>query len=169
MSNLLATPTDPPGVRARTRSAAGQLEMDYVVTPRSVRIARAIVGAHLDLWGLGVLADRAELALSELLTNVWRHTRPNGDGQRNAQITLTRTPDGVALLVHDSDPALPILKSAASSEESGRGLQLVTAVADRFGVSLSPSGGKDVWLSLLQPEDEGIVESAASHASGSAR
>jgi len=169
MSNLLAPPTDPPGVRARTRSAAGQLEMDYVVTPRSVRIARTIVGAHLRLWGLEVLTDRAELALSELLTNVWRHTRPNGDGQRNAQITVTRTPDGVALLVHDSDPALPHLRSAGGSEESGRGLQLVKAVADKFGVSPSPSGGKDVWLSLLKPGDEGLVETAASSASGSVR
>ncbi|MEU3795887.1 ATP-binding protein [Streptomyces fructofermentans] len=146
-------------MRARTHSSTGKLEMDYVVTPSSVRIARVIVSAHLNLWGLGQLADGACLAVSELLTNVWQHTRPNQLGQRNVHVTLTRTPDGVVLCVHDPDPRLPESVRTADDDESGRGLFLVQELAHRFGVSPSPSGGKDVWLSFLNTT--GSVSAAA--------
>ncbi|MER6628273.1 ATP-binding protein [Streptomyces sp. NPDC000987] len=136
-----------------TCAAAGKLEMDYEVTPLSVRIARVIVSAHLRLWGMEKLVDTGALVVSELLTNVLNHARPDCDGRRSALITVTRTPDGVALCVHDEDPSLPQQRCADDDDEDGRGLQLVSAVADRFGVSPTPSGGKDVWLTLLSPRE----------------
>ncbi|MGW1729342.1 ATP-binding protein [Streptomyces sp. NPDC002306] len=140
-----------------TRSTAGHLEMDYVVTPLSVRITRTIVRAHLRLWHLQAFTDKAELAVSELLTNVWLHAKPGNDGQKSAQVTLSRIPDGVTLLVHDQDPTLPRLAQASDAEESGRGFQLVTTIADRFGVAPSPNGGKDVWVSFLTPADVPVI------------
>ncbi|MFE2097910.1 ATP-binding protein [Streptomyces sp. NPDC059468] len=127
--------------------------MDYAVTPLSVRIARTIVSAHLRLWGLEDLVESGALAISELMTNVLDHTRPDSEGRRTARVTVTRTPDGVALCVHDSDSALPRQRCAGDDDEGGRGLQVVRAVADEFGVSRPPSGGKDVWLTLLKPRD----------------
>jgi anti-sigma regulatory factor (Ser/Thr protein kinase) len=151
MASLLAHPTAATGVRGTTRATAGMLEMDYDVTPLSVRIARVIVSAHLRLWGLEKLVDTGALVVSELLTNVLNHTRPDRDGRRSALITVTRTPDGVALCVHDEDPSLPQRRCAGDEDEDGRGLQLVSVIADQFGVSRTPSGGKDVWLTLLSP------------------
>jgi hypothetical protein len=53
----------------------------------------------------------------------------------------------------DREPArLPILSQAADDDESGRGLLLVDAVADRWGYDLQGSGrrpwGKEVWAEL---------------------
>lgn len=107
MASLLAPPTAPTGVRGTTRATTGKLELDYDVTPLSVRIARTIVSAHLRLWGLECLIDPGALAISELMTNVLDHTRPDSEGRRTARVTVTCTPDGAALCVHDSDPALP--------------------------------------------------------------
>ncbi|WP_406469916.1 ATP-binding protein [Streptomyces sp. NBC_01615] len=132
------------------RSTAGHFEMDLVVAPLSVRIARVIVGAHIRLWGLDALLDRAGLAVSELLTNVWEHSRPTGGGQMKAsRITLTRIPDGVTLCVHDADPTLPREMLAAFDDEHGRGLQIVKALSDQYGVCPSLDGGKDIWLTIL--------------------
>ncbi|MFJ9821163.1 ATP-binding protein [Streptomyces sp. NPDC101151] len=140
-------------MRGTTRATTGKLEMDYEVTPLSVRIARTIVSAHLRLWGLESLLDAGALAVSELMTNVLDHTRPDGEGCRTARVTVTRIPDGVALCVHDSDSASPHQRSAGDDDEGGRGLQVVRAVADYFGISRPPSGGKDVWLTVLMPRD----------------
>lgn len=154
MASLLAHPTAATGVRGTTRATAGTLEMDYEVTPLSVRIARVIVCAHLRLWGMEPLVDAGALAVAELLTNVLDHTRPDREGRRCARVTVTRTPDGVAVCVHDDDPSLPRRRCAGDDDEAGRGLQLVTAIADQFGVSATPSGGKDVWLTLRPPQSE---------------
>ncbi|WP_227026005.1 ATP-binding protein [Streptomyces fodineus] len=140
-------------MRGTTRATSGKLEMDYDVTPLSVRIARTVVSAHLRLWGLENLIDTGALAISELMTNVLDHTRPDSEGRRSARVTVTRIPDGVALCVHDSDSALPLQRRAGDDDENGRGLQLVRAIADKFGISQPPSGGKDVWLTLLVPLD----------------
>jgi anti-sigma regulatory factor (Ser/Thr protein kinase) len=128
------------------------LEMDYDVTPLSVRIARVVVSAHLRLWGMEKLVDAGALVVSELLANVLHHTRPDRDGRRSALVTVIRTPDRVALCVHDEDPSLPQQRCAGDDDEDGRGLQLVSVIADQFGVSRTP-GGKDVWLTLLSPRD----------------
>ncbi|MFD3590489.1 ATP-binding protein [Streptomyces sp. NPDC058683] len=151
MVETLTRPEASEGVRALARVSAGHLDMTLDVTPRSVGLARRIVGTHLDLWGFGRLCDVAELVVTELLTNVLQHTPPVHDGTREAQITLTKIPGGVTLCVHDDDPNQPRLVQASSDSEHGRGIQLVKALADVFGSALSPGGGKDVWVTLLVP------------------
>ncbi|MFD7445665.1 ATP-binding protein [Streptomyces sp. NPDC059909] len=108
------------------------------------------------LWGLDDLRDSARLAVSELLTNVLLHTEPDDDGHRSAQITVTRTPDGVALCVHDGDPKLPREMTAAGDEESGRGLHLIKAVADRFGLSPSPAVARTSGSASSKPSLTGL-------------
>ncbi|MEU2774630.1 ATP-binding protein [Streptomyces sp. NPDC007162] len=151
MVETLTRPEASEGVRALARVSAGHLDMTLDVTPRSVGLARRIVGANLDLWGFGRLCDVAELVVTELLTNVLRHTAPAHDGAREAQITLTKIPGGVTLCIHDDDPNEPRQVQASPDSEHGRGIQLVKALAEVFGSALSPGGGKDVWVTLLVP------------------
>ncbi|EYT83913.1 regulatory protein, partial [Streptomyces sp. Tu 6176] len=69
--------------------------------------------------------------------------------------TVTRTPGsgGVRIEVTDARgeqlPTTPPYPEGPSTEaESGRGLLLVEALADRWGVQPYPPGGKTVWAEI---------------------
>ncbi|AEW95752.1 hypothetical protein SCATT_33810 [Streptantibioticus cattleyicolor NRRL 8057 = DSM 46488] len=112
---------------------------------------RRVVRAQLGAWGLGNLADLAELALSELATNVVRHV---GDGTP-AACTLEAHHDRVRLTMHDVSATLPAQRQATVLDENGRGLDLVAAVSNAWGASPGPAG-KSIWCELADwtsPED----------------
>ncbi|MET9868475.1 MULTISPECIES: ATP-binding protein [unclassified Streptomyces] len=150
MANLLElTPVPATGVRATTRSKPGLLELDLDVTPEAVPIVRTIVRAHLTLWGLPGLIGNTTLAVTELLSNVLKHTQPIAStGARSARLTITRLTGVLSVCMRDFNPVLPKLSNEAGDAESGRGLQLVTAFADDCGCS-EFTGGKDVWANFL--------------------
>ncbi|MYX31425.1 ATP-binding protein [Streptomyces sp. SID8381] len=122
--------------------------------PSTAAIGRALVRDVLSVWHLDGLADRAALIVTELIANASRHTPCS-----EIRLTVAR-PDAARLRVGvvDREPArLPILSQAAD-DESGRGLLLVDAVADRWGYDLHGSGrrpwGKEVWAELRTGGDE---------------
>ncbi|MEU2585310.1 ATP-binding protein [Streptomyces avermitilis] len=149
MADLLELTAAPAtGVRAMTRSKPGHLEIDLDVTAKAVPIVRTIVCAHLRLWDLGGLADRVPLVVTELLTNVLRHTPPEArTGARKARLTITRLPEVLNVCVRDSDRTLPQFSYTGPDAESGRGLNIVRAFADDFGCAPA-NGGKDVWVNF---------------------
>jgi anti-sigma regulatory factor (Ser/Thr protein kinase) len=157
MANLLElTPAPATGVRATTRSKPGYLEINLDVTPEAVPIIRAIVRAHLQLWGLAGLIGDATLAVTELLTNVLNHTQPVAStGTRNARLTITRLTGVLSVCVRDFDPAMPKPSNGAADAERGRGLHLIRAFADDCGCS-EFTGGKDVWANFLIRSEETI-------------
>ncbi|MFB6904012.1 ATP-binding protein [Streptomyces bacillaris] len=117
--------------------------------PSTAEIGRGLVRDVLGVWHLDCLADRAVLIVTELVANASRHTTCS-----EIRLTVAR-PDATRLRVGvvDREPArLPILSQAADDDESGRGLLLVDAVADRWGYELHGSGrrpwGKEVWAEL---------------------
>ncbi|MFF2406566.1 ATP-binding protein [Streptomyces sp. NPDC058092] len=95
-------------------------------------------------------ADSPDLLLcvGELLTNVIVHL---GEG---TPVTLRGSGTCVGRIrVELSDPApcaWPVLRTAASGDESGRGLSLVDALTLRWGVEQG-SYGKTVWCELRAP------------------
>ncbi|MFC8239348.1 ATP-binding protein [Streptomyces chartreusis] len=123
--------------------------------PSTAEIGRDLVRDVLGVWHLDGLADRAALIVTELIANASRHTPCS-----EIRLTVAR-PDATRLRVGvvDREPArLPILSQAADDDESGRGLLLVDAVADRWGYDLHGSGrrpwGKEVWAELRAGGDE---------------
>lgn len=113
-------------------------------------------------WGLGELADIIELIVSELVTNAVRASVDDDDRPRYtpetglACIHLRLSTDGLAALVEvwDENFELPAPTQPGLDDESGRGLMLVDALAERWGLDLPPSGrGKVVWAlaSGIQP------------------
>ncbi|WP_155058804.1 ATP-binding protein [Streptomyces blattellae] len=123
--------------------------------PSTAEIGRDLVRDVLGVWHLDGLADRAALIVTELIANACRHTPCS-----EIRLTVAR-PDATRLRVGvvDREPArLPILSQAADDDESGRGLLLVDAVADRWGYDLHGSGrrpwGKEVWAELRTGGDE---------------
>ncbi|MFJ4095600.1 ATP-binding protein [Kitasatospora sp. NPDC089913] len=113
---------------------------------------RAELRDALRRWGVAELIDTAELLSSELVTNAIRHT------DRDAMFTarLYREPaaaGGRARLrveVEDESDLRPTRRTPGEQASSGRGLMLVEALADGWGVE--PRGsGKRVWFELTTP------------------
>lgn len=118
--------------------------------PSHVPGVRALVAEHLALLRLPAhRLDDAVLAAKELFTNALRHGSP----ERGDTITvgIECGPYELRVSVADRSPALPARRTADGPEESGRGLTIVAALTDDWGVAAADPGttGKKVWFSML--------------------
>ena len=109
--------------------------------PASVGAARREVRTRLHGAGLGQLVDDAALAASELVANAVLHART----QITLRVATTRT--AVRVTVEDLNPQLPTPAPMGATATSGRGLALLQALAEDWGVHPLPCG-KAVWFSL---------------------
>ncbi|MFI0714203.1 ATP-binding protein [Streptomyces inhibens] len=114
---------------------------------RSVPLAREFARKALADWDLEHLADDVLLCVSELATNALLHGVPPGRGYR---LWLSLEEDGmVRVEVHDSgdgEPRVPVPYDEVEGE-AGRGLLLVSALADAWGVG-ERVPGKAVWCAF---------------------
>ncbi|MBA2752664.1 MAG: ATP-binding protein [Actinobacteria bacterium] len=110
--------------------------------PESPGRARRFVSSWLEQWGYSSLVERAELVTSELATNAVAHA-----GQPFT-VALEDLGDGVHITVRDPVPHLPVSRAASHLESSGRGMQIVEALASSWGATLVPGDGKLVWCNL---------------------
>ncbi|MEU5287412.1 ATP-binding protein [Streptomyces sp. CA-278952] len=111
----------------------------------SVSAARRHVRTVLVGWKLGGLIDDATLITSELATNVLAHAKGTGD---YFELGLRRRNGVLILEVADSYQWLmPELRKPSDDETSGRGLLIVDALAERWGVR-PRNPGKTVWVHL---------------------
>ncbi|MEU4798779.1 SpoIIE family protein phosphatase [Streptomyces sp. NPDC023327] len=112
--------------------------------PGEVGRARRLVRAQLRTWSLDALGESAELLVSELVTNVVRHSR-------STRLDLRLVRSGTLLCeVEDDDHTLPALRGAGPGDEFGRGLRVVSSLAKEWGTSRTNSG-KTVWCELTLP------------------
>ncbi|MFE2092919.1 ATP-binding protein [Streptomyces sp. NPDC059460] len=108
---------------------------------RSVRAAREFVRAALADWGFGeARTDDVLLCVSELATNAVLHGVPSGRGYR-VRLWLGEQRQ-LRVEVHDSGDGEPGVREPDG--ESGRGLVIVEALADLWGVG-EREPGKVVW------------------------
>jgi anti-sigma regulatory factor (Ser/Thr protein kinase) len=129
----------------------GRLTMDgfarwllSAVTPEAERVpyVRRQAAAVLRLWRLDRVTAAVELLMDELAGNAVRHAR--------TPFSVTLTWDGHTLRgeVTDVNPLPPRPKhSPAPDDLGGRGLLLVSRLADRWGFE-GHSRGKTVWFEL---------------------
>jgi anti-sigma regulatory factor (Ser/Thr protein kinase) len=120
-----------------------QYGMRFTVGEHSARHIRRIVRSYLGVWGMPELTDAAELAVTELLANVVRHVP-----DRHCGLLILRHPEGLRVEVTDRAPGLPLARDAGADEESGRGLALLDAVVDKWGVETRRGPGKTVWFEV---------------------
>lgn len=133
----------PPPVVAATL-AGDIVDVSLPNEPAAAGQARGVVRDTLTRWRLPLLIESCALAVSELVTNAVRHGRPP-IGMR-----LRRRPRDVRLDVRDSDPQTgpaPDGGDAIKERESGRGLNIVQAIADDSGSEHIPGDGKTVFAS----------------------
>jgi anti-sigma regulatory factor (Ser/Thr protein kinase) len=117
----------------------------FLVRRHSVPESRHHVEALLTQWKLGGLINDVTLIASELTTNVVQHACGTGDFFDLALRIRTGT---LILEVSDSFQwEMPELKKPDDADTGGRGLVLVDALSERWGVR-PRDPGKTVWAQL---------------------
>ncbi|MEU6380138.1 ATP-binding protein [Streptomyces sp. NPDC046909] len=125
-----------------------QRDQFYRRDRRSVGAARRFALWSLVHWGMGEWerADDLSLCVSELATNALLHGAPPG---RGFLLRVRYDGDVLRVEVHDSGGGEPCV-SEQGDEEGGRGLLLVAALADKWGVG-QRDPGKVVWCEFVRP------------------
>ncbi|MBT2469409.1 ATP-binding protein [Streptomyces sp. ISL-66] len=107
-------------------------------TPRGARLGRMLAVEQLRSWGLPF--EVPALIIAELSANAVTHGKVPG---RDFRLTLTVIPDTLCIEVMDTrGDRIPRIHDA------GRGLVLVEALADRWGVREGPAPCKVVWAEV---------------------
>lgn len=134
-------------------SEAAFLHRDVFALPAhgaSVAAARSRVGELLRQWGVcEPVHDDVALVISELFTNALVHTD-------SSEITcrLQTTAETVYLAITDQGLGATGPQVREPDAESGRGLLLVNALAELWGVSNDHGHGRTVWAILPWDEPE---------------
>ncbi|MFF3399799.1 ATP-binding protein [Streptomyces sp. NPDC002659] len=136
----------------RTESSAPVRQFTVLLSPtrRGARLARLLTTAQLATWGLP--SESAAQIVAELATNATRHGRVQG---RDFRLDLAVEDEGKRLRIEVTDtrgdrlpPGSGTSTAPAADCESGRGLLIVEALADRWGVASGPVPRKTVWAEL---------------------
>ncbi|MEV0178538.1 SpoIIE family protein phosphatase [Streptomyces sp. NPDC050625] len=135
---------------ARTRALPCDQVADWDVPrdPAAVSGMRSAVSEKLDEWDLSELGFGMELVLSELITNAIRY----GSEPIHVRLIRDRT---VTCEVSDGSSTSPHLRYAATTDEGGRGLFLVSQMAERWGTRYTPQG-KVIWAELAPPDPDEV-------------
>lgn len=151
---------------ARVRDALHQWPLTVVMQPLGAlptapRAARAYVRTMLAIWGLGYLCESAGLIVSELVANGVNASAGEDGPYRDGRLLIVQVilrVNGTRVRAEVWDEALgaPAPREAANDAETGRGLQLVEALATRWGWhnGTGPGPAKCVWAELAgEPEN----------------
>ncbi|MFI7870022.1 ATP-binding protein [Streptomyces salinarius] len=130
-----------------------EFTMRFTSTPRGARLARRLVSHRLNDWGhpyATTVNETLTLITAELTANAVRHGHVPG---RDFHVQLTLAEGTFRIEVTDTraenQPPAASPLAIDSLSESGRGLLLVAALADDWGVSPRKAApGKTVWAEL---------------------
>jgi Histidine kinase-like ATPase domain len=117
----------------------------FAPSPSEIGAARHFAQAAAEEWGCAS-ADLG-LVVSELATNACVHARSP------FTVSLRRHGSRVVVEVTDEDPT-PAVVGPPATGPSGRGMQIVAALACAWGVA-GHDPGKSVWAVLDCPDDTG--------------
>jgi stage II sporulation SpoE-like protein/histidine kinase-like protein/GAF domain-containing protein len=109
----------------------------------SARRARGLIRRPLTRWDLADLIPVTELLVSELVTNSVRYAQ----GMIGLRLVLE---GGLVVEVTDDSAALPRLRHPDEDDERGRGLQVISQFAQRWGARRTATG-KVVWCEQALP------------------
>ena len=123
---------------------------DLPADPAIVAYARKQVAATLCGWGLDDAAFITGLVVSELVTNAIRHA------ESPIQLRLIRDRTLICE-VSDGSSTAPHLRRARALDEDGRGLLLISRLAQRWGTRQGPHG-KTIWAEQALPRRDAVTD-----------
>lgn len=127
-----------------TRESAlkGQRKI-FLAAPAASALARRWATTQLDGLGLSDgVRDDVELVLAELVNNALTHTSAT-----TVAVTLLVASDVTVVVEDDSADSPPRLRRPAQSDESGRGMRIIEALAQSWGTTPT-AHGKAVWARI---------------------
>ncbi|TDC60324.1 ATP-binding protein [Actinomadura sp. GC306] len=119
----------------------GPAQIVVPVHAESIKVARDWVEEVLRRLGQDVYV--AKVVVSELVTNVLRHT-----ASTTATVRIIQADEGTVIEVFDSCDVLPKVEPADLLSEGGRGLAMMGALVKEWGAQPVGGGGKAVWALL---------------------
>ena len=120
----------------------GDSRLDLPPVPMAATLARDFVRQCSTELDADDVVDALVLCASELVTNALDHAAPP------YRLTVSRWPDRVRIAVADASVRLPVLRAASAVSERGRGIFILEAMANQWGVDPTPAG-KTVWAEFL--------------------
>jgi anti-sigma regulatory factor (Ser/Thr protein kinase) len=122
--------------------------LDLGPLPSAVPCARLHAKHVFREWGLAHVAEDAELIVSELMTNALNAVKSPRDCQP-ITLRLLASREYLLIQVWDALTAAPAPRPHAIDSETGRGLEIVTLLSDRWGYYHPAEGGKVTWAALV--------------------
>jgi anti-sigma regulatory factor (Ser/Thr protein kinase) len=139
------------------------MQLEIGTDPMEVGRARRWARSRLNGSGVeveGPLAETLILLISELVTNAVVHT--GCPAVLRMLLPVQQAPGAVRVEVADASSRPPRQRRAEGDDTSGRGLELVSGLADRWGWQRH-AGGKLIWCELDRTHaaegDENTLES----------
>jgi len=112
--------------------------------PQRVSQMRRTGAAYLRKWGFNSCVDTAILLISELVTNAVRY-----GGAEDITFSISHRTGEITIEVIDGSSEFPRVGQPTADRESGRGMFLVEAMADRWGTS---EDGTRTWCTIVVPQ-----------------
>jgi anti-sigma regulatory factor (Ser/Thr protein kinase) len=117
------------------------VRFELTAVPHASREARDAARVVLEDWDVPVpLVDDALLVISELVTNAVRHAGTAS----TLELELGQTGERLRVALTDGSAAQPRARRAGTAAEDGRGMTILAALSDRWGIE-PHQGGKRVW------------------------
>lgn len=124
------------------RSAHRRVEL-FDGVPRSIGKVRRLITDALDGRYPPEVVHNCALIASEMATNAYQHA-----GESPFRVGVILVPGRVRITVEDTSTAPPSMPHPLDRDEGGRGVVIVDALSDRWGVDSLPSG-KVVWAEVV--------------------
>jgi anti-sigma regulatory factor (Ser/Thr protein kinase) len=131
--------------------------VELTAVPHASREARMAARLVLEDWDVPTPAvDDALLVISELVTNAVRHAGTAS----TLELELGQTGTQLRVTLADGSTVAPRLRRAGTAAEEGRGMAILAALSDRWGIE-PHQGGKRVWWEIdLRPTYAGGAATA---------
>ena len=124
------------------------VRLELTAVPHASREARHVARAVLQDWDVPLpVVDDAVLVISELVTNAVRHA---GTGS-TLELELGQTRRQLRVALSDESASSPQMRRPTTASEDGRGLTILAALSDRWGIEPHHEG-KRVWWEVDLPD-----------------
>ena len=117
------------------------VRLELTAVPHASREARDAARVVLQDWEVPPpVVDDALLVISELVTNAVRHAGTAS----TLELEIGQTGERLRVALSDGSAAAPRVRRAGAAAEDGRGIAILAALSDRWGIE-PHRDGKLVW------------------------